>query len=246
MLYGQIYYNICNICNLYNIFHMARKTRVVCVANRKGGTGKSTLTMFLAAEMATTLKWKVVVLDCDEQKSVANLAEMEAAMYPDREPLVEVRAMSPVFVRDFLTAFGSNYHAVFIDVPRITESKTDAALGQILTMCDCVLVPVLGSTMDAMATRDFLRLVSEIAEYKHGHGIPFHFFGVLNRFTARKDNEHAMAYLSEAGLPMFDAVLNDLKVFAAPSVYFPVTATAEGERRFRPFFDEFCKRYKIK
>jgi hypothetical protein len=39
-----------------------------------------------------------------------------------------------------------------------------------------------------------------------------------------------------------DAALNDLKVFTRPSIYRSVMDTAEGERRFRPFFNEFCSK----
>lgn len=225
---------------------MGKITRVVCVANRKGGTGKSTVSILLAGALTKQRRRRVLILDCDEQQSVANTMAMEKEMYPEGEPIVEVRAISPVYVHDFLSTFGSEYDVVFLDVPRITEDKTNTALGQLLAMCDSVLIPVLGSQMDALSTRDFLRLVEGIAEYKKENGIPFQYAGFINRFTTRKDNEHAMDFMASIGLAMFDNPLNDLKIFTTPSVYFSIMDTAEGERRFRPFFDEFCKRFKIK
>lgn len=221
-------------------------TRVVSVANRKGGVGKSTVSILLAGALARDKNRRVAILDCDEQQSVANIMAMEREMYPDQEPIVDVKAMAPMFVHDFLSTFGSQYDVVFIDPPRITEAKTDTALGQLLAVCDCVLIPVLGSHVDALSTRDFLRLVEAMAEYKNEHGIPFQYFGFINRFSTRKDNEHAMDFMASVGLTMFDEPLNDLKIFGAPSVYFSVMDTAEGERRFRPFFNEFCKQFKIR
>jgi len=224
---------------------MAKITRVVAVANRKGGVGKSTTTMLLAAALAVERSRRVIILDCDEQQSAADVAHMETVMYPGAATVVEVRVISPVFVRDFLSAHGAQYDVVFIDVPRITETATGTALGQILALCDCVLVPALGAQLDAVSTVAFLRMVREIADYKRANAIPFQFFGFINRSSTRKDNVNARAFLVEAGLPMFNAALPDLKIFASPSVYFSPMATAEGRRRFAPFFDEFCKRFKM-
>ncbi len=225
---------------------MAKITRVVAVANRKGGVGKSTTAMLLATALAKEHRLRVAILDCDEQQSVTDTATMEAAMYPDDKPAVEVRAMSPVFVRDFLQSFGRDYDVVFIDPPRITESQTSTALGQLLALCDCVLIPLLGSQLDAVSTMVFVRMVKEIATFKHENGIPFQYYGFINRRGARKDNAFAAEYMAETGLKMFDTQLNDLKVFATPSVYFSVLETADGRRRFESFFTEFCKRFKIK
>lgn len=223
----------------------SKDTRVIAVANRKGGVGKSTVAMLLASALASDGR-RVLILDCDEQATVSNIATLEAATYDEAEPLVAVEDLAPRFVLDFLRAHGDKYDVILIDVPRITEDKTNTALAQLLALCDSVLIPVLGSHVDAISTREFLKLVEGIAEYKRDNGIPFSYFGFINRMNTRKDNEQAVAFLSSVGLPMFSATLNDLKVFTAPSVYFSILATAEGERRFRPFYDEFRIKFKIR
>lgn len=220
-----------------------KTTRVISVVNRKGGVGKSTVTMLLASALAKNKR--VIVLDCDEQRTVIDVLEMENEMYTEDKPLVEVKAIAPMFVLDFLKTFGSSYDVIFIDPPRITEDKTSNVLGQLLAVCDGVLIPVLGSMVDVLSTKAFLKVIEAMAEYKKGNNIPFRYYGFINRFSTRKDNEHAMGFLGKIGLPMFKEPLKDLKIFGSPSVYFSVLETAEGERRFRLFLEEFCKRFKI-
>lgn len=223
---------------------MAKATRVITVANRKGGVGKSTVTVLLAAALGAEGK-RVLVIDADEQRTVSTLADMERASYPDAVALVDVESVPPKFVLDVLRMKGEQYHVVFVDVPRITEDKTNTALGQLLALCDSVLIPSLGSQLDALATVDFITLVDEIAGFKLQHDVPFNVFGFINRINSRKDNEQAAAFLARAGLDIFDNGLPDLKLFTAPSIYFSPLAGAEGERRFGPFYREFRKRLKI-
>ena len=223
---------------------MAKITRVIAVTNRKGGTGKSTTTMLLAGALAAD-GHKVLVVDCDDQQTVESIRAMEAAN-TDGSGLYDVEAIAPRFVLDLLRMRGDGYDIVFIDVPRITEDRTNTVLGQLLTICDSVLIPVLGSFVDALATEGFFRLVEEIAAYKKENGIPFKYYGFVNRWNSRKDNEMADKYMANIGVKMFKEHLRDLKVFAAPSVYYSILDTKEGARRFKPFYKEFKKRFKIK
>jgi chromosome partitioning protein len=188
---------------------------------------------------------KVLVLDCDEQKTVESIRAMEAANM-DGGGLYDVEAIAPRFVLDLLRIRGEAYDIVFIDVPRITEDRTNTVLGQLLTICDSVLIPVLGSYVDALSTEGFFHLVEEIATYKKENGIPFKYYGFINRWNSRKDNEMAGKHLVNIGVEMFNSHLKDLKVFTAPSVYYSILDTKEGERRFQPFYKEFRKRFKIK
>lgn len=217
------------------------KTKIVSVANRKGGVGKSTVTMLLAAALAKQHGRRVLVLDTDEQRSISETADIiDIGLYPDAPALYDVRALAPVFVFDFIRAYASEYDIVFIDPPRVTEDKTDGVLGQLMTACDVVLVPALGSQIDMLSTLNFVMLLRKIKNFKHGAGFDFDFAGFINRSSTRSENKMAAGYLADTGLSMLNANLSDLKIFGSPS-----TRADVGGKKFAPFLAEVVERFKL-
>jgi cellulose biosynthesis protein BcsQ len=217
-----------------------QKTTILSVANRKGGVGKSTVTMLFAGMLAARRGVPVAVLDCDAQKSISGVAALDAMIYPDAPPLFDVFAMPPGDVPAFLSANGAAYAFVFIDVPRITESKTDDALGQLLALCDCVLVPALGSLMDALSTIDFIRMLGDVRAFKKQYtGVDMNFAAFVNRANARKENQQTADTLKGEGVDVL-GVLPDLKAFASPS-----TRAVVSNARFDAFFIEICEHFNL-
>lgn len=218
--------------------------RIISIANRKGGVGKSTVTMLLAGVLAEERAARVLVLDTDEQQSISDSVKADAQLHGSAAALYSVEACPPGDVIDRLGGLQARYDVIFIDAPRVTESKTDVNLGRILAVCDAVLVPVLGSTMDVLSTIPFVRMLEDIADFKRKNGLPFEYAGFINRANARKENRDAMEVLEKNGLPFMQNAIPDLKVFAAPSAYLSVLH-ARGGIRFSPFLNEFYQRFKI-
>lgn len=215
-------------------------TKIISIANTKGGTGKSTLTVLLAGALASDLNKKVVVLDCDSQGSIKSLLELERT-YNEGEPLFEVQTLAPAFVRDFLSLKGSTYDFIFIDVPRFTVASGDSSTMQVLSFCDVVLIPVLGSTLEILSTKDFIKSVKTLADYKSNNGIEFNYFGVLNRDTRRSENNDTRQILSSE-IEMFNSSLSDLKIFSNVSCFDSVLSSNGGKKRFAPFYNEFLNK----
>lgn len=222
-------------------------TQVFSVANAKGGVGKSTVTMFLAAALAKQKKKKVLILDTDSQESITNWLAAEQRMYEDQTPLVEVVPISPQHVQMHLKKFGEDYDFVFIDIPRMTNSMSETANVQVLYYCDVILIPAIGSRLDVMSTSKFFKIVQDAATKKQELGFDFEVLGFLNRETNRRDNQEAKDALKNAfGIPMMESSLRELKLFTNPSLFESILDTKAGRERFEPFFQEFCKRLKIK
>lgn len=222
------------------------QTRVLSVANSKGGVGKSTVTILLAAALAKQQKKKVLILDTDSQASVSEWLGAEQNAYEDAEALVTVEAIDPKHVQMFLEKFGETYDVVFIDIPRMTNSMNETANVQLLYFCDSVLIPVIGSRLDVMSTSKFFQVVKDAEVKKKELGFNYQILGFLNKETNRKDNQYAKQMLSDqAGIEMLDASLRDLKLFTAPSLFDSILDTKEGRDRFEPFFKEVCKKLKL-
>lgn len=221
-------------------------TEVFSLAKRKGGVGSSTITMFLASALAKQKKKKVLIIDVDSQQTINEWFTQEQQLYQNDNALVEVEAMEAKRVQPFLERYGDDYDIIFIDIPRFTDNVKDSATVLLLSFCSGLLLPVIGSQVDVLSTLDFLHLVKEIESDKKELGFNYTVYGFINRRNRRKDNEYAENLLIESGLSMFDNSLPDIKLFTNPSLYSSILDTKEGRERFKPFFNEFLKKYKIK
>lgn len=224
---------------------MGKEAKILAVSSQKGGVGKTTINIFIAAKLASEGN-RVLILDCDSQASAKDWFEGEKELHPEKRiPLLEVEDITPKRVQGFLKRFATDYDFIFIDLPRITK-EADNAAEMLLYYCSGVLVPVVGSQMDVLSTIDYLQVLAEVKQGQKDDGFKFEYFGFINRRNRRKDNEEAERVMNENGLKMFDNSLNDLKLFTAPSFYSPITSTREGKERFEPFYKEFKAKFKIK
>ena len=224
---------------------MSSQPKIISICNSKGGVGKSVVTLMTATAIAEQKNKKVLIIDCDSQATIYELAEQEKEQYPDHEPLVEVEALSPRRVNTFLKRFGDDYDLIFIDIPRMTDKKADNPTVMLLYNCDGILVPVIGADVDVLATQEFLAVIEDCRSFKAEMKEDFTAYGFINRRNLRKSNQEAEATLKMAGLKMFANSLSDLRIFTSPSVFQSPLQTAEGQRRFEPFYKEFCRKFKV-
>lgn len=224
---------------------MASKTKIISICNSKGGVGKSVVTLMAATAIAEQKDKKVLIIDCDSQASVLAMYEQEVENYPDSTPLIEVEALSPRRVNTFLKRFGDDYDVIFIDIPRMTDKKADNPTVMLLYNCDGILVPAIGTEVDSLATHEFLEIIEECKKFKAEMEEDFISYGFINRRNLRKSNEETETQLRKSGLKMFTASLSDLRIFTTPSIFKSPLSTAEGMRRFEPFYKEFCRKFKV-
>ena len=228
-----------------NVKKQKMEAKVLSIANRKGGVGKSTITTLLATALSIDKKKKVCIVDCDNQKSITKYREMEIAAFPDEKVPYVIEALHFKFLHDFIQFNKTKYDFIFIDIPRITDNDEGSQLLQILGFCDGILVPFLGGVYESLSTKDFIKAIQVLGDYKKSVSVDFEFYGVLNRKSRRKDNQETIEYLESEGLDVFNNSLNSLKLFSIPSTLFSVLEDKEGRRRFEPFFKEFCKKFEI-
>jgi len=67
-------------------------------------------------------------------------------------------------VERWLKRFADDYDYIFIDIPRMTNFKKDTATLALLYMCDAVLIPVIGSTMDVMEEDDLNHFIKKFVQ----------------------------------------------------------------------------------
>lgn len=219
--------------------------RIISVANRKGGVGKTTMTIILATALAVEKKKKVLLLDCDNQRSAFDYFSIQKQVYGEEAPY-EIRTLHPKYIFDELRYNSEKYDIIFIDIPRMTDDSKDSSVIQVLTCCDTVLVPVVAGNLEALSTKDFIKTLKGIESFKKEREIPFNYIGFLNKKNRRKENDEAIDFMKSEGVKMMKNTLSDVKLFTTPSVYENIMDSKEGRDRFQPFFNEFIKTCKIK
>jgi len=210
--------------------------RTVLVANVKGGCGKTTLATNLAAAFAAGDK-RVALADADRQRSSLEWL----ALRPDTAPEIAGLAWAR---RQEEPPKGTE--RLVIDAP---AAMTGGEAEELVRLADVVLVPVLPSIYDEMATRRFVARIEEIkAVRKQRKNVALvanrvrtgsraaerleAFFRDMGHEPAGRIVERALySELAARGLSLFDVDTRQAIELALP--WLPLLAFLEGAMRGR-------------
>lgn len=175
-------------------------THVTAVVNQKGGAGKTTLAMNLAAGLSR--RGETAVIDLDPQGSSRQWATLGSAPFP-----ATVKQMSGKWDAPSLQKGFRAYRYTVLDCPPSLDSHASL---QALRACDIALIPILPSPVDLWAS---LRLPQEIAEARKVNR-KLRAFLVLNQMEPRSALSASMREaLEEFDIPVLDAVMRRRAVY---------------------------------
>ena len=123
--------------------------RSVLVANLKGGCGKTTIATNLAVAFAAGGR-AIALADADRQRSSLAWCELRPGHVPPVRALNWIKQQSEV---------PAGIDRLVIDAP---AAMTAGEAEELVRLADVVLVPVLPSVFDEMATRRFVARIEEI------------------------------------------------------------------------------------
>jgi len=180
-------------------------THVTAVINQKGGAGKTTLAMNLAAGLAR--RGDTIVMDLDPQGSSSQWASMGQHPFP-----ATVEKIDGTWDARTLHQNYQAYRHMVLDCPPSLDSHASL---QALRACDVALIPVLPSPIDLWAS---LKLPQEIEEARKVNP-NIKAYLVLNQLEPNSALSAAMHdALVEFGIPVLNAVIRRRAVYRSAAL----------------------------
>ena len=129
---------------------------IIGVLNQKGGVGKTTLSIGIAAELARQGA-RVLLIDADPQGS-----SLDWAAAREGAALFSIVGLPRATIHKEIENLRQNYDHVVIDgPPRVTDLARSAIMAS-----DIVVIPVQPSPYDIWAADDVVKLIAEAMVYK--------------------------------------------------------------------------------
>jgi len=129
---------------------------IIGLLNQKGGVGKTTLSVNLAACL-TRSGARVLLIDADPQGSALDWAAVR-----EGDSLFPVVGLPRATVHKDINQIGQGYDHIIIDgPPRVTDLARSAIMAS-----DVVLIPVQPSPYDIWAADEVVKLIEEAGVYK--------------------------------------------------------------------------------
>lgn len=178
---------------------------VIAVINQKGGTGKTTLSLNLAAGLAR--RGPTAVIDADPQRSISQWIAMGDGEHvlPIATPIGDSPAAT-------IAALKKSHRYVVVDCPPAVQG---AVIDAVMAAADRVLIPVLPSPLDLWASVEMVALVNKARQKNK----TMQAWLVLNQVETRNALSRVMQQaVAEFDLPLLQASLQRRAAYRSAAV----------------------------
>ena len=137
-------------------------SHVIALVQRKGGVGKTTLAISIAAELHRREK-SVVLIDGDPQLSASQWAEPGNLQFPVYKMILDDQTTTVDWARDVREVAANNGYVVVDTAPSMRAVSTSIAIA------DIAMVPCTPSGLDFGSTVKTLEIINQIRKLRNGY-----------------------------------------------------------------------------
>lgn len=179
---------------------MKKKAVIISLVHGKGGVGKTTVSMLIAAEIAER-GLRVLVAECDAQASASAWASAAPEGLPFPAAVVNLSTYEGKVHREIQKQL-HNYDFIIVDCPPGLESLAPQAA---ILISDLIIIPLPPSPADFWAARGIKKLV------ENGKNFNPALIAVLlpNRVVRTSLSNAIMRELNEFGIPLMSSRLTN-------------------------------------
>lgn len=207
---------------------------IIGILNQKGGVGKTTLAVNLAAALQRQ-GGRVLLIDADPQGSALDWAAAR-----EGPPLFAVVGLPRATVHKEIAVIGQGYDHIVIDgPPRVTDLARSAIMAS-----DLVMIPVQPSPYDIWAADEVVKLIEEARVYKENLKSVFAVNRKIANTAIGRDVGDALAAYP---LPVLKAFVTQRVVFAEAVAQgksvFEVDQEGQAAKEVQAVLDELMEVY---
>lgn len=180
---------------------------IYAVVNTKGGVGKTTIAVHLAAKLSS--EGKALLIDADAQCSAASWAEWRRE-HPELNPSPTTICLQGKAVFEEGRVLAKEHDNVVIDA----GGRNTAGLRAALLLTDVAVVPIGASSLDSAALSDLMEVVDQARAINMSINKNIDIRVLLNRVDPRtKDTGEMLEFLKEQNLPIMNARICERVVY---------------------------------
>lgn len=187
------------------------RSRIISITNAKGGCGKTTISMQLAAAFAGR-DYSVLVVDADPAGAASEWAASAEDERPFPAPVIGLAGAGSKIHRE-VRRFVEQYDFIVIDCPPAADSPIPRSA---LLVSDLALIPIIPSPLDLRASKDIRQLIRDI-EVVNEALVPRL---VVNQLTPNSIlGRETLEILPEFGIPVLATHIAQRAIYRQSAVY---------------------------
>lgn len=185
--------------------------QIITVANQKGGSGKTTISMQLAGSLAKR-EHKILVVDADPQGTATRWAASaeDETMFP--ASVIGLSAASAKVHRE-VKKFINDYGYIIIDCPPAADSPVPQSA---LLIADLALVPIIPSPLDLWAAVGIRQVIDNAGTINENLQARL----IINQCQPNTTlAQESLEILPEFGIPLAETMIKQRQVYRQSAVY---------------------------